>query len=49
MYGSTILILHKMEVHGQPRAPAATFQGRHPWCPFDRRLGGPGAILDAVE
>jgi len=30
-----------MEMSGQPRAPAALRQGRNPWYPLDRRLGGP--------
>jgi hypothetical protein len=30
-----------MEVSGQLRAPAALPQGRRPWYPLDRRLGGP--------
>jgi hypothetical protein len=30
-----------MEVSGQIYAPAASSQGRSPWYPFDRRLGGP--------
>jgi hypothetical protein len=32
---------HYMEVSGQLRAPAALPQGKNPWYPSDRRLGGP--------
>jgi hypothetical protein len=30
-----------MEVSGQLHAPAALPQGKSPWYPLDRRLGGP--------
>jgi hypothetical protein len=30
-----------MEVSGQLQAPAALPQGKSPWYPLDRRLGGP--------
>jgi hypothetical protein len=30
-----------MEVSGQLHAPAAYSQGKSPWYPLDRRLGGP--------
>jgi hypothetical protein len=30
-----------MEVSGQIHAPAALTQGKSPWCPLDRRMGGP--------
>jgi hypothetical protein len=30
-----------MEVHGQVHAPAALPQGKSPWYPSDRKLGGP--------
>jgi hypothetical protein len=30
-----------MEASGQPNAPAALPQGKSPWYPLDRRLGGP--------
>jgi hypothetical protein len=30
-----------MEVSGQFQAPAAYPQGKTPWYPLDRRLGGP--------
>jgi len=30
-----------MEVSGQLHAPAAYLQGKSPWFPLDRRLGGP--------
>jgi len=30
-----------MEVSGQLHAPAALPVGKRPWCPLDRRLGGP--------
>jgi hypothetical protein len=30
-----------MEVSGQIHAPAALPQGKNPWYPLDRRLGGP--------
>jgi hypothetical protein len=30
-----------MEVSGQSHAPAALPQGKSPWYPLDRRLGGP--------
>jgi len=28
-------------VSGQLPAPAALLQGKSPWCPLDRRWGGP--------
>jgi hypothetical protein len=34
-----------MEVSGQLQVPAALPQGKGPWYPLDRRLGG---VLDAV-
>jgi hypothetical protein len=30
-----------MEVNGQLHVPAALSQGKSPWYPTDRRLGGP--------
>jgi hypothetical protein len=30
-----------MEVSGQLHDPAALPPGKRPWCPLDRRLGGP--------
>jgi hypothetical protein len=30
-----------MEVSGQLHAPAALLQGKRPWYPLDRSLGGP--------
>jgi hypothetical protein len=30
-----------MEVGGQLHTPAALLQGKSPWYPLDRRLGGP--------
>jgi len=30
-----------MEVSGQLHEPAALSQGKNPWYPLDRRLGGP--------
>jgi hypothetical protein len=30
-----------MEMNGQLHVPAALFQGKGPWDPLDRRLGGP--------
>jgi hypothetical protein len=32
---------HYMEVSGQLHAPAALPQGKSPWYPLDKRLGGP--------
>jgi hypothetical protein len=37
-----------MVVSGQLHAPAAYHQGKSPWYPLDRRLGGPQNRLDAV-
>jgi hypothetical protein len=37
-----------MEVSGQLHALAALPQGKSPWYPLDRRLGGPRTVLDAV-
>jgi hypothetical protein len=42
--GLALLILRplqNMEVSGQFHAPAALPQGKGPWYPLDRRLGGP--------
>jgi hypothetical protein len=36
-----------MELSGQLHVPAALPQGKSPWYPLDRRLGGPQS-LDAV-
>jgi hypothetical protein len=37
-----------MEVSGQLHASTALPQGKDPWYPLDRRLGGPRAVLDAM-
>jgi hypothetical protein len=33
-----------MEVSGQLHVPAALSQGKSPWYPLDRRLGGPQSL-----
>jgi len=37
-----------MKVSGQLHTPAALPQGKSPWYPLDRRLGGPRTGLDVV-